>query len=377
MKGRKDRSASVVSTLLFSVSLGIGMLAVPLLSIDAGYSASFIGLLVGVSALAQMVVRLGIGALMRRCTDRALLVSSALVLTAAYGLVAVSATPALLMTAMVLEGVARALYWTCGQTHMVRMTPSASRPIAAFTVTASVGLTVGPLLGGFLAGYDGRVTLIGAAVASVCTVPLTLQLARLPPFPVRVTNGGTRLWNRRGVNVACWASASSGAWRGVLTAYVPVVLAEAGRSSESIGTLMSITNTCTIVGAWAVAFLSRRREALGFIVSTVAAAGGLALVALSGQHLVVATVALVVAGIGGGAIQTLPPVLAVERTREEEVGDVIALIGVFRSGATFVAPMAMAALVVVVPLSAVFVGLGLLLASPSIAATQLRPDADP
>lgn len=54
---RRDEVGLYSSTFLFSLSLAMASVALPLVAVDAGYNASEVGVLVALSALAQIVMR--------------------------------------------------------------------------------------------------------------------------------------------------------------------------------------------------------------------------------------------------------------------------------------------------------------------------------
>lgn len=64
----------------FSFALGLSTVALPLLALAEGYSSVMIGVLTATSAVAQLLVRLVIGALMRRYPDWVLILLAALLL---------------------------------------------------------------------------------------------------------------------------------------------------------------------------------------------------------------------------------------------------------------------------------------------------------
>ena len=67
---KRDRLLGGLAATIFSVTLGLNSVAVPLLAIHAGYSAAEIGLLIAVPAIAQIAARLNMGAMMRRFPDK-------------------------------------------------------------------------------------------------------------------------------------------------------------------------------------------------------------------------------------------------------------------------------------------------------------------
>ncbi|GAB3726594.1 MFS transporter [Nocardiopsis oceani] len=120
-----DGVAAGVTVALFSLSLGISGIAVPLLMIRAGYAVAEIGIVVAAAAVAQVLARMSLGALMRRLPDKVFVVASGVFMSVSCLLLTVSSFWAVLVVSQLLQGVARAFFWTGSQTHAVRMADSA------------------------------------------------------------------------------------------------------------------------------------------------------------------------------------------------------------------------------------------------------------
>ncbi|SOD94673.1 Predicted arabinose efflux permease, MFS family [Blastococcus haudaquaticus] len=353
------------------MSLSIASLALPLLAIEAGYSAFEIGALTAASALSQMLVRLCLGWAMRRWPDWILIAAAGVLLAVSCAVVAVSAGLVPFVAAQLLQGASRALFWTGSQTHVVRGAGRAAGALARVNLAASVGLLTGPLLAGVLSEDSPTVALVvAAAVALLGLVPNAL-LDRLPPFAPPADRPPGRVWRRPGVDVACWAGMTAGAWRALLTSYVPVALDQARQSATTIGTLVAAANGASLVGT-AVAGRLRGRWTMPLlgagIVLTGIATGLTGVVAWSTA---LSALVLVVSGIAAGAVQVLGPAIAAEAVHPEERGEAIAASGTFRAAALLAAPLAVAGLVVAIPLTPAMavVGAGMLI--PALALRRL------
>jgi MFS family permease len=337
---------------IFSCSLGIASVALPLLALRSGYSPTQIGVLTAVSAIAQMTTRLGLGAAMNVVGDWVLVVSAGVTLCLSNAVVAASAALAPFAAAEVLQGVARACFWTGSQTHVVRGAGSSVGALATINFVSSIGLLSGPVLAGVLAEHSPHAALaVGAAVAAAA-MPFALALDRLPAFSRLPGRRPGRIWRRAGVDVGCWAGVSAGAWRGLLSSYVPVVLDLARQPASTIGALVSVANGSAVVGSIAVARVRGCAVRLSFVLSAVAAGGATALVALVAGAWWAAAAVLAVSGLGAGALQTVGPAIATDSVHPEERGEAIAATGTFRAAALFAAPLAVAAAVAVLPLAA-------------------------
>ena len=368
----RDVSASAAGAAVYSLALGIASVALPLLALRAGYSAAEIGLLTAVSALAQMLTRLGLGAAMRRWPDWTLIAGSGLLLAVSNGILALSAALVPFVVAELLQGVSRACFWTGSQTHVVRGPGRAASALATVNLVAGAGLLAGPALAGVLSERTPVLALVVAAGIALGGVLPTLLLDRLPPFVPPPDRPPGRLWRRHGVAIGCWAGVSAGAWRGLLTSYVPVALDAARQSASSIGLLVSVANGASLLGA-VVGGRLRRSWSAGAIAAGIVATGlTTAVIAALAHSILLSAVVLTVSGLAAGAIQVLGPALATEAVHPEERGEAIAVTGTFRAAALFAAPLGVAGLVTLVPLGPAIAVVGLLMTLPAVSARH-RP----
>jgi MFS family permease len=371
----RDVAASAASAAVYSLALGVASVALPLLALHAGYSAAEIGLLTALSAIAQIVTRLGLGAAMRRWPDWTLVAGAGLLLALSSGLVAVSAALMPFVMAQLLQGMSRACFWTGSQTHVVRGPARPASALATVNLAAGVGLLAGPAVAGLLSERTPVLALAAAAGIALAGVLPTLLLDRLPPFVPPSDRPPGRLWRRAGVDIGCWAGVTAGAWRGLLTSYVPVALDAARQSASTIGVLVSAANGASLLGAALGGRLRRRWStsavALGIVATGLATA---ATTALAHSAMLCALV-LIVSGLAAGAIQVLGPALATEAVHPEERGEAIAVTGTFRAGALFTAPLAVAGLVTLVPLASAIAVVGVAMTLPAFTVLHRRPIA--
>ncbi|MCW2583666.1 MAG: transporter [Klenkia sp.] len=369
----RDTVASASGAGIFSLSLGIASVALPLLAVQSGYSAVGVGALTAASAVSQMAVRLVLGWAMRRWADWTLVAAAGVFLALSGGLVALSTEPAPFVIAQLLQGVARACFWTGSQTHVVRGSRRAAGALARVNLVAAVGLLVGPLIAGVVSEDSPSAALVvSAGVAVVGVVPAFL-LDRLPPFSPPADRPPGRLWRRPGVSVGCWAGMTAGAWRALLTSYVPVALIAAGQSSSRIGLLVSVANGAQLVGTalsgWVSARWSGRSLAVGILLTGVATG----LTPALADHVGWVAVALAVSGVAAGAVQVLGQATAAEAVHPEERGEAIAVSGTFRAAALLFAPLTVAGLLVALPLSSAVAVVGAAMALPAVALRRQFP----
>ncbi|MCW3839874.1 MFS transporter [Micromonospora yasonensis] len=367
----RDSIASAGGAAVFSCSLGIATVALPLLALRSGYSPVEVGVLTAISAVAQMATRLLLGAAMRLVGDWVLVLAAAATLCLSNGLLVGSTALLPFALAELLQGIARACFWTGSQTHVVRGDAPAVGGLAMINFVSSLGLLAGPVVAGLLVERSPQTALgVGSIIAAVAVVP-ALGLDRLPPFRPPADRPPGRIWRRSGVDVGCWAGVSAGAWRALLSSYVPVALDLARQSGSTIGVLVSVANGASVVGSILVARVSGDRVTRSFVLGTLATGGATGLVALAAGNPWAAGALLAVSGLGAGVLQTIGPAIAADSVHAEERGDAIAVAGTFRAAALFAAPLAVAAAVAVIPLT-VAMGLAGGLIAASAAAVRVR-----
>lgn len=343
---RREAVGQYAGALLFSVSLGITIVAYPLFVVGQGWSKTAAGVLIGLSAAVQVLTRWRLGALMRVMSNSHVITAAAALMGLAVGLLVFESGLGALVVSAALQGVARACFWTGNQVQIVRSSRSTPRAIATLNMAATVGMLIGPVVGGLLAQNSFRTAFAVAAGVALAGVVPTLALDRLPPFARVGGHSYLKLLMSRGVRVGLWASVAVGAWRGLLGSYVPIGLDAGGSSETVIGVVVAVANGAAAVGGYLAVDMEGSRVAPG-----VARWGAVTLAAtvLVGFELPVALVAsaLVVGGAAVGLLQVLSITAVIEGVRPELQGDAVTIAGVARGLTLSGAPLGVAALLVV------------------------------
>ncbi len=374
---RRDTVATAAGATIYSISLGAAVVALPLLALEAGYTGVQVGILVALSAVTQMLGRIGMGSWMNRFADWTFVIVATALLALSSALAALSTAVVPFVVAHFLQGFSRAFFWTGTQTHAVRGDRPAVRGMAIVNLSSATGLLLGPLVAGAIGEVSLPVALtVSAGLATVGLVPAAL-LDRLPPFSPPKGSSQKRIWRRPGVDAGCWAGVSAGAWRGLLGSYVPVALDAARTSTGLIGVLISIANAAQLAGSAAVARLGKRRLTQSLVIGAVAAGIGVGVVGFVAGNPIVAGLALAVSGLGAGVLQTAGPAVAVESVHPEERGAVMAASGTFRAAALLASPLAAAGLVAVAPVSVALAVGGALILLPARWAWRLGRNPGP
>ncbi len=361
-----ERAGIVGAVACFSLALSISSVAVPILLVRAGYSNAAVGFFIALSAIAQIGVRFRIGAVMRRVADKHLVGAAVVLMALGSGLLVVSATMLIILVSQLLQGAARGLFWTGIQTHAVRTSRAAARGLASVNLASGAGLILGPGLAGLLLESSARLAMGAATTGAAIGLLPVLLMARLPLFPSTGQRlGEIRVSRRAGVRIGSWAAASAGAWRGLMGAYVPVALNQAAHSSTVIGVVVVGANTATILAGWASRWARSGRLARGLPAGIAVTGVGLGVFGLTADFLTLGAGALVLSGLGMGMLQTLGPATAAEAVGKHEHGDAMATVGLYRAGATFVAPFGVAVLVLAMPVGWALAAAGAVLALPA------------
>jgi MFS family permease len=309
------------------------------------------------------VVRTTIPAIGRRFADRAMVSGASALLAASCAVVVLSTAPVPFVIGELLQGAGRGYFWSGSQLHGVRTSESALKAIARVNLLSSAGLLLGPLTAGALAERSSTTALTAATAAAVLGAAAGMLMTRLPLFAKVSEADAGSTWRRPAVVRGSLASVGGGAWSALIVSYLPVILA-AEQPPVVVGVLVAAANGANILASVVVGAVRRDRVGRWLIASTVSNGVGLALVAPAADSVPLAAAALVLCGLGSGALLTLGPALATEAVPDDQRSAAIAVTGGARAAALLVTPLAVAGAVTVLPLAAALAVIGLLLAVP-------------
>ena len=361
-----DRVAALVAAFGFSVGLGVATVTIPLLALAAGYDAATVGFLVATSAVSQLATRLALPWMLRRLPDRTLIAISSVLMLAAFGLLLVSTVLVAFATAQLLQGAARAIFWTSSQTHVVRSGGNPVERLVDLNMVGNAGTLLGPAVAGMLAAVALSMALAAAAIGAIVAIAFSPFLARLAPADRRGSVGAARLITRDGVDIACWSSVVGGGWWSMIGSYIPIILVGAGIAPQGIGWLITASE-----GASIAVLVALRRLPVGRIRAVVrfgAAGCALALIAIAlvPPEVPAYLLVLLAGGAASGAVTALGPAVASLASGPDEQGDAMALTGTFRAAALLGSPLAVGALLSVVALAPAVVIAGAVLGLPGL-----------
>ncbi len=368
---RRQATAQYLGVLLFSLSLGITLVAYPLFVVDLGRSEALAGALIGFSGAVQVLTRWRLGDVMRLVSNSDVIRAAGVFWALGVGLLVVSSSLLALSISAVLQGVARAFFWTGNQVQIVRSPGSTPKGIATLNMVATVAMLVGPVVGGLIAQNSYSAAFGAAAVVALVGVVPTLALKRHPPFDKVGGHRYLKLLQHRGVRVGVWASIAIGAWRGLLGSFVPIGLDAGGASEFLIGVILAIANGVSALGGYLAVKIEGPQVA-----RSVSRWGLVTLVATTyvcfDVHLVAISVGLVVAGLSVGVLQVLAITAVSDAVRPELQGDAVTMAGVARGLTLSGAPLGVSTALLATSLGPAVLVVTVLLVAPSVLFSRSR-----
>lgn len=356
---------------LFSFAMGLSAVAIPLYALRSGFSDGQVGVLVALSACAQLGSRSVIGSLMRRVADKYFVVGAALLMSLSCLALVTSTSLVAFVLSQLAQGAARGFFWTGSQTHAVRTSPSSVAALARINLLSGIGQILGPFLAGPLIDHLSTwwALVCGAGFGAAAMLPAML-LARLEPLRPKAKRKGSMAaaWQQPGVGLASWAGATAGGWRAMMNSYVPVVLSAAGQGASAVGVVAGIANAASIAGTGVAGRISVARLR-PYLVAGISTTGvGIALFGVFAGQVAVGAAALAVSGLAAGLLQTAGPALASEVVGPDERGEALATAGTYRAAALLLAPLGVAGLLGVMAASSAVAVLGVAIAGPVVLA---------
>jgi len=317
---------------------------IPLHAQQLGMSAGAIGLLLGGQGVAGLVASLAGGAWVGSIGPRRMAFWSSVVSLAA--LLALWRWPTIAVLAVTLSVVwaAGSLVGVASQTLVLTSDagPRRDHIVGMHAFYASLGTTIGPLLGTASVRASGELTTVFLAAAIICgaAAPVSLLAAEHGTVDVARPSG---LWG--GGSLTTSAVLALGA---VFTAefvyvawmtFYPLALTGWGHRPEFVGIIFAVHGVAlSIVRPWLGAIVARSSRASIIVFSFVFFGLGLALAAVS-KSAAVAVAAAVCTGIGVGFIFPLTMVLVTHDAVGERVARLLGLRFAIMTGGAMLGPV--------------------------------------
>jgi MFS family permease len=265
---------------------------IPLWAIELHFSASQIGIVIGLSSLMPFLFSIHGGVLMDRLGARRV--------TIAYGLITAILSPlyplfpffAAVLVLQLFTGLGASMVWVGAQSLIMRFTKGKTNLIARFSVAARTGTLLSPVAVGAvwdLAGAWGAFSFVGGAgllvLVALFLVPETKEAVQAPAAPVK-----TKLWDVipkwqdyagafsliaiPTVAFVVVMTALRNSSTGIQTSFYIVYLEEIGLLGTLIGVLIGLSEGAGILGAlmagWWEKFFRPHWVLIGFVIMSVA-----------------------------------------------------------------------------------------------------------
>lgn len=263
-----------VSQALSGAGFNASMIAFPLLVLAVTGSPAMTGLVLGVGAIAQVVVGLPGGALVDRWNRKRMM----LVAEGAQALAVASLVIALwldvvgvahMVAVAAAMGVCNALFGPAEDAALARIVPTGqlATAVAMNSARGSVGQLSGTALGGFLFAI-GRLVPFAFNVLTHTLSFLALLFVRVPHTPVarepghhlgkEMVEGLRWVWRQRHVRVTALCAVSLNFFFSAYYVVIIVLATERGVSSGEIGIMVAMLGVGGILGALLAPYFHRR-----------------------------------------------------------------------------------------------------------------------
>lgn len=364
--------AVCLSLTLCFVVYSMLIVAVPVYGLELGASPLVLGIVLSAQYLLPLLLAIPLGGIVSRFGGRATLLVGASIMVA--GLLSMHAWDgyAGLVTGQLLVGLAHLQMVLSAQTIISNLGTGVrlEQYFGWYSTWLSGGQVIGPLLAGALLKSSGTeyVFLVMALFALVSGV-VTLRLNGQARERIRVTRkqAGFRaqwklLGTNRGVQLSILVTALGMFALGVYGSYLPVYLESLAISPLIIGVLVSLRAGVSMLVR---PFMTRIITIAGGRVPTVllslgALAAGLALLGLSEQVMLLATLAILV-GVGSGLTQPLSMVILAESVERERRAGALGMRLMANRAVHFLAPLFFGLLLELGGFTLAFVASGLLI----------------
>jgi MFS family permease len=241
-------------------------------ALENGASTFEIGLIASIYALTPMLVAVSMGRWVGRFGEVPLLISGSIAfIFLAGGLIFLNDVAALAaMTAM--AGIAHLANVAASQSLVASKSPNElqDQNFGYFSFSASLGHTIGPVLGGLIAGSAGVLPrsssaafIFAAILAFISLVPLlTIKEMRerrsKEDREVAAAIRARDVLRRPGIKPAIWTSLSVASVNDVLVVILPLVGTETGISPVIIGFILSLRSGAAMISRFLLGKLSNR-----------------------------------------------------------------------------------------------------------------------
>ncbi|MGH3760966.1 MFS transporter [Actinophytocola sp.] len=346
---------------------------VPLFAASMGAGLGAIGLIIAAAALTPMLLAVPVGLLSDRHGIRALFFAGSLLSVLAYGTLWTEPDLPVILAAQVLAGTGQLMIMLGGQARVAALAEKgeAEKHFSVYTLVASAGQIVGPLVAGVLIGVSGYPLLFGCAAALgvlSCAVTLLVPSIAGKPIPAPARESLRRQaltqLHSRPMRVAILLSCLMSVPEMLRISFLPIYLEQqAGLSVQQLSYVLSLFSGAGLAARLVMPALVRMwgRHTL-MAVAGLTVVGALLLVPLSSSVVVLACLTATL-GLAFGTGRPLSMALIASSAPPHQLGMAVGLRMTGNRMADFLVPMAFGAAASVAGVAASFVVGAVLVAS--------------
>jgi len=293
-------------TLMFAVGQGAVLPVIALSARDLGASVGMAGLVVGLAGVGQIVGNVPAGALAARLGERRAMIAAVFATVVALAGCVVARSVPVLGAAILVTGLAGAVFNLARQTYLTETLPAHARGrgMSALGGSHRIGLAVGPFVGAWAIGPLGT---DGAYLVHLVAAAATLALLWfLPDLPgTAEPTGGATVWSvlrehRRVLATVGVAACLVGAARSARITVIPLWCEHAGLDAAQTSLVAGIAGIVEIVLFYPAGALMDRVGRAGVGATAMLIVGtGLALLPAA-HSLLAITLAASLVGLGNG-----------------------------------------------------------------------------
>ena len=311
---------------------------------DMGLSVSMIGIALAARFIVPAFFAAQIGSWTAQFGLRRSLIWSSILTVATTPLYMLTDNIWVFLIAQVISGSLYMATWISSQTYATRV-PDRDFVVGIFATITAVGMTVGPLVGGFALDHGGyNVAFIayaaGAVLMGITALLLGNHAAGQPTEPKPRAKGQAReLLSRPGIQAAFLFSFICLFMIGIRGNFLPLFLEERQMTASAIGVILAAGSLGqSVIRPFTSVVLRASGLVVTMMIAAVIAILGLSIVPLTGAQWIMAAFVFV-SGVGAGLHQSLGLVLLAENTSDSERGYAVGLRATINQVATAGAPV--------------------------------------
>lgn len=346
-------------------------------ALENGASTLEIGLIASIYALTPLLVAVSMGRWVGKFGEVPLLIAGSLsFIFLAVGLIFLNDVLAIAaMTAI--AGVAHLANVAASQSQVASKSPNERQDhnFGYFSFATSLGHTVGPVLGGLVAGSAGVLPrssssafVLAAILAFISLVPLftVKEMRERRSKEEREVAAGVRardVISRPGIKPAIWTSLSVASVNDVLVVILPLVGTEAGISPVTIGIILSLRSGAAMVSRFLLGDLTTRFGSTKVMNYSIALAAFFLMLTIFAKSAIPLAILMTIIGFLLGVGQPLTMSIVSKKSPLEERAMAISLRLFGNRLGQFFVPLGAGAIAAPFGTSAIFVGLSAWIAS--------------